>query len=455
MCGGRASPSPDYPQDMRIVTGDNNVVVSNKNLLKISSINGTYLAVNNNSLQLSASTGYNVTSEDCLLKDICPSLVVGETYTLSFNNTDNTTNHYNDIYLRTSAYYWRAGTSRTITQNDLDGRVAFYGVNATISNLMIEKGSTVTSYIAHQGQEAPLNLGMRNYFTASMELGTLNDSTGATETNNNIIRSNDFMRVSYNGTYSINNDKGYHTYIYEYDSNKNFLSAITTDTSNPKTFKVSNYTRYIKIRTAEGENDTTAKFWLNFGENASDTYYPPNTAPIKLYGIEDSNDLIIGKPDNWKVLRVIRELNLIVSDMDNSEDYPGWTNVPLLREDLGRDKNGGLSGITTYYCNIATRSFGGVAINTVGNINSILFLSKSTFGLTQTQWKENYQDLIFQLHYRITNPTAIVEEPITVPTIIEQLNNIYNLTSYDGQTNITVTHKQGSSQMIISASVEI
>lgn len=82
------------------------------------------------------------------LKEMCPDMVAGETYYLSFVKSPNTTNNY--IYLDES-HIWNNGTSKTITQNDLDGKVNFYGgtegstTEYTISNIQIEK-SAVSTY---------------------------------------------------------------------------------------------------------------------------------------------------------------------------------------------------------------------------------------------------------------------------------------------------------------------
>lgn len=152
-------PNPDYPQDIHTVSGDNSIEVVGKNMFDTTKVVGTYISENNGVITLNSSNGYNITGENVFLKDICPNLKIGETYTLSFNNTDNTTNHYNDIFLRTTNAYWTNGTSRTITQNDLDGRIAFYGVNAQVSNVQIEKGNQATTYEPYQSQSYPISLG--------------------------------------------------------------------------------------------------------------------------------------------------------------------------------------------------------------------------------------------------------------------------------------------------------
>lgn len=82
------------------------------------------------------------------LKEIAPSLVAGETYTLSLVTTA-LSNQY--IYLVGTSKAWRNGRSYTITQADLDAGIVVYGEyesNEThyISNIQIEKGTVATEY---------------------------------------------------------------------------------------------------------------------------------------------------------------------------------------------------------------------------------------------------------------------------------------------------------------------
>lgn len=85
------------------------------------------------------------------LIDICPGLIAGEKYTLS--GTSPSTNRC--IYLRDSDRYWNFGTARTLTADDLQSRIAVYGLSAIhengygdckIENLQLELGDTVTDY---------------------------------------------------------------------------------------------------------------------------------------------------------------------------------------------------------------------------------------------------------------------------------------------------------------------
>lgn len=84
------------------------------------------------------------------LKDYCPLLIVGQTYTLSANTAAST----KQIYLKESGTVWTYGQSVQITKEMLDSVVLFYSdANKTsiISNIQIEKGSTATAYEPYTG----------------------------------------------------------------------------------------------------------------------------------------------------------------------------------------------------------------------------------------------------------------------------------------------------------------
>ena len=68
--------------------------------------------------------GYYATYQ--LLKDLCPTLQVGDIAYLYADTNYNTINKYIQL-TGTGSGLWNFGNSKTITQNDLDGGVAFYG----------------------------------------------------------------------------------------------------------------------------------------------------------------------------------------------------------------------------------------------------------------------------------------------------------------------------------------
>ena len=80
------------------------------------------------------------------LREICPSLKVGDVCTLTADTTSK--NKY--IYLNVAATSWLFGATKTITQAMLDSKIRFYtdaiGASAVISKFMITYGDVALSY---------------------------------------------------------------------------------------------------------------------------------------------------------------------------------------------------------------------------------------------------------------------------------------------------------------------
>lgn len=100
-----------------------------------------------------ASAGNSVSNSHISLKEFCPDLVAGETYSLSFE-TNATSGQANIIYLSDTDFSWTRGTSKVITENDLTSEIFFYAnypdlTVATISNFQIEKNTTATDYVPY------------------------------------------------------------------------------------------------------------------------------------------------------------------------------------------------------------------------------------------------------------------------------------------------------------------
>ena len=157
------TPTPSEPIDINVVTGDNNINIIGKNLFDISKVLTNTNVINNGDGTLTINTTSGSTGVLALpprqLKDYCPNLQVGDIVFLEAVTTG--TDKF--IYLSTSGNSWNFGNVRTITQNDLDSMVYWYasGLNstATISNIMIRKYATTTTYEPYQSQSYEVNLG--------------------------------------------------------------------------------------------------------------------------------------------------------------------------------------------------------------------------------------------------------------------------------------------------------
>lgn len=121
--------------------------ISCKNLFNFNNMKMSYATVDYTKKTITFTSFNNATLNN--LKDICPDLVVGETYTFSFK----TTSTVKYIYLNGSKYTWNNNGAHTITQEDLDGYILFYGAtdtSCTMSDIQIEKGTIATEYTPHK-----------------------------------------------------------------------------------------------------------------------------------------------------------------------------------------------------------------------------------------------------------------------------------------------------------------
>ena len=174
------NPSPDYPQEIHTVTGDNEVKIEGKNLIgqdnisNLSSATGTY---NGDTLTFISTGTYKKVEWFIPVK-------VGDTFTFSCGGNETLylgIFEYSQISTSASdrlrAIEWDSNittngkTSSFTIQNNGYLRVYLGNASAittTIENVMLEKNPTATSYEEHKEQTYPINLG-------SMELCKIGD----------------------------------------------------------------------------------------------------------------------------------------------------------------------------------------------------------------------------------------------------------------------------------------
>lgn len=100
--------------------------------------------------------------------------------------------------------------------------------------------------------------------------------------------------------------------------------------------------------------------------------------------------------ENKKYIQRVGRLIKAVSEMNNLEDYPGWLNSGA-SELVGKEKS--IVELCTFELGVGKL----VSFNT-RNTNDVLFLSYVNYGLTQTQWKEQYPDAVFHFYIPLREP---------------------------------------------------
>lgn len=168
-----------------------------------------------------------------------------------------------------------------------------------------------------------------------------------------------------------------------------------------------------------GYTTTWTDTQIELGTAASD--FVPYSAPeVKSISWETEAGTVYGGTLNvttgeLTVTKKLLELN--VSDMNNSDTYPGWTNSgirALLGPDINAPFNGQIGNVGSVF-----------QVNTRFS-NDVLFLPPSQYGgLDQTQWKETYPDLVVQFAIEIATPEVYQLSPEEVNTLLG-VNNIYS-----------------------------
>lgn len=160
--GGTASPNPSYPQNVNVITGNTSVKISNKNLIEDETfVQGAF----------NESTGTKRIS----CRNI--SLKANTTYTFSSNLNYST---YNVAIVTSKKSFpisngeqiydsgWKTANFSFTTGNDdvycniaikKVGELTIVPNDVSAYHFQIEKGSTATSYVAHQEQNYTINLG--------------------------------------------------------------------------------------------------------------------------------------------------------------------------------------------------------------------------------------------------------------------------------------------------------
>lgn len=103
----------------------------------------------------------------------------------------------------------------------------------------------------------------------------------------------------------------------------------------------------------------------------------------------------------------IKKFELATANMNNAEDYPGWTDQSELTECFPVGTNKKISVLSN-----VGRS---VSVNVI-TINRIIFLPKEVYGLTESEWGANYPNLVCTFLFPLITPveTPLTEEQIAI-----------------------------------------
>lgn len=342
---------------------------------------------------------------------------INENKTIIFNSV--TKDSFNGV-TRGVDTYLRLGAG---TKGTVEARISLFEYGNNISN-------TYVPYGCIQVKNAGKNLFDINMATLNSALKWAN-GTYFTE---NLSVASDFIKIEKGKSYI----SKYKMQIMLFDKNKEYIGSYNNNSINVYnsfTISTDSACNYVKIAFRSKINNnvdftTIEDIQLEAGTQA--TSYEPyqeNTLNIDLQGNElcslpnNVKDELVIENGRAKIIKNARHISLAIKDMNNDENFPGWRNVPFLRDDYP-NQNTLFDNITSSFLyNIGVVSEHRIAINTTGS-GSTLYLSKSYNKLTQSEWKEQYPDLTLDLYYKVPQPTEIDLDEVETLSTFEGVNNL-------------------------------
>ena len=491
---GEPSPSPDYPQEVKTVTGRNTVSVVGKNLFNITDehIKGS---INGNTGVITEYSDFTLEISEGKIKIDTPTSALGSyrgyiskkmyldngTYSLSFNRGENVGQYVAVFaYDKSDTFMSRLATLDTATKtmasftkadNVAYVRIAFETTAKdtviNFSNIQLEKGSSKTSYQPYSGQEVEINLGknlfdnakVANAMTGSVSGGvtvtpittgfTLSIGTGVSpnlSASAEKLDDNLYTKIEPNTTYTFSFDtnftsSGSFLIGYSYDASTNKHIKVIADTNQTKvTFNIPYDNIVFRFASGTDKARTFSNIQLERGDKA--TEYAPYFEPIELCKLGDYQDRIYKDGDTWKIEKHVGKStfngseNWFKSGASTADIFVGALNI----YDLGFR----LPYVALYRQNIASNLgkqtsdtvVGGIDIynQTSGFFAYIRTSGTTTYASDIATFKEKLAENNMQFYYLLVEPQVT---EITYQPLIDQLNELETLATVKGYNHIT------------------
>jgi len=439
--GGIASPNPDYPQAVNVVTGEQVVKVEGKNLSPISQ----YLEI----VWGASKTDY---------KDFLNTLQAG-TYTFSalftITERDDTTDDSKyGIYFANSAGLnvlerpqWGAvgvgataslAKTFTITAAQVGNftNAYFYGCGgatgnpnsgeADITNIQLELGNQATTYEAFRGTDYEVNLG-KNLFDASTAtlVNKYANTNGLMAAAPDWLGIDSFFEVQPSTQYTFSaKNQGARFLWNEYTSasEQTFISPRHESTG---TFTTGSSTHYIRFST---NNANATDLQIELGSTA--TTFAPYFTPIELCKIGDYQDYIYKSGDDWYIHKEIGKVVLDGTETWNYENGRFVSNAMTNLPNVG----GRQAVYSDYFTSLLSGSadYGIFAYYAGANYQQIYVYDKDyTTANDFKTWLGTHNTTVY---YILATPT---DTAITESALITQLNAIVQASLPVGLNNVS------------------
>lgn len=472
-CGGTASPNPDYPQAVEVVTGENVVKICGKNLINVVDSEVTQATrctheVVDGGVKIVASGASGLSY--CMFDVHNQENILGKTVYISCNEVAEVISAHIRVYQFNNGAYTQIGNNIPISGGSVSIpatlisdtsiiRVGFYvssgtaaaGTALTITNAQLELGSTATAYEPYQEQRYPIDLG------GTIEL----DMSQATRLDAYINGSGVIVSSDANALFGIAVEPNTTYTITKIASSRfRYVCTSTTPAIGATVGTTTNNDSATSVTVTTGASDTylVCTYWSNTSTSTKDDVFnsvkiTTGGSGIELCKLGDYQDYIYKDGESWKVHKTINKYTY-----DGSEDWDiqnsGTANYYYRLRTLGQTSNSGQRARMTHF------SWTSDSISASTTVQGFRAQNGTTENWqVRIRWgaEKTIQD--FKAWLATLNPTLYIinttptDTEITNQALVAQLEAILQEAKmYNPQTNITTLYAQGNEQGTLSIS---
>ena len=425
--GGVPSPNPDYPQAVNVVTGEQTVKVTGKNLFdKTTATQGKFI----NASGIITNDATALVSDYIHIKPNADYYVSGRTLWNSIALYDGS----KTFIERRNLSYVNGVINITNTS------CAYIRINASIgdlNNIQLELGSQATTYEAYREQDYEVNLG-KNLLHITETSGSASDVT---------VTMNDDGTITLNGTATatayknIARDFEFGSFIvYSVGQEQKSqttdgytLSASITNGTLPNIgHNTNNGWWAIRVDNGSTFNNAVLKVQLEKGTQA--TTYAPYFTPIELCKIGTYQDYIYNDNGTWKVHKEVGK-----DVYDGTENWATQNDVFVrgLDEIAQGDYNAEILMISDHFTGRKTWYRGELADGQCAKIvgaNQQIAFRYNALNNVVADWQTWLSTHNTTFYYALATPTTT---EITEQALIDQLDAILEAHLYEGINNIS------------------
>lgn len=467
--GGTASPNPDYPQNVNVVTGEQSIEVHAKNLFNVSLYDG----ITQNVDGTVKSTKYYTTTTAVSLH-----LEPSTRYTISIRNSNGELNGQgwgvavNGTWINTTS-----GTGAVTTDANGDvtltvGASSYGAIGGYNAFFQLEKGSSATTYEPYKGVTKTVNLG-KNLFDTEQAVTKFENSAGATVVSWGSYSDGVVTITRSNGAYGATLFAGFIPRLIEGETYTLSATVRLSGTATGTGLRIgTNDTTPVYITLASKDTWIDASFTftataqvaadpricinanntgniveiknIQLERGSTATTYAPYFTPIELCKIGTYQDYIYKSGDDWYVHKAIGEVDLdgttegtwtyvndtgherfIVNYSDVAIQSPYAANTPKIQFSNYFE---GSNGYHTY-----TGDMNNIISGHHNNHQIIIRATQFTSLAAFTSWLGTNRPSVYYVK------TTATDIQITNADLIAQLEDLLSATTYSGTTYITVS----------------